>query len=207
MVKGVSEETSSFLDIIESEGNKYREILLSGEEFSSCINTSISTGLHIMEKRFLNVKYVFVERENVDRFTSSIVHIISENLESILKYRSFHRYIKDLYIYSARQREFFREKGALFLSFSELASRGIGSAFLDVVSDVRIEEIDKPANAGGIYSSKISLLPEAEKKKICTFISGDVSANPEILDQEGVAEFIRRHVASFLTDNDLSVFP
>ena len=196
MIRGDDEQTSVFLDLIEEMSWKSNALILSAEDFSSCVNTKMGDGMRLLESRFENVKYVFVDRDDVSRLTSSLIHLLAENRKSITRYGSLETYLKASIEFSRKQRAFFDQRDAEFIDFNSLISGRVGSTFLRRVLDMDFFGSETTANTKQNYTSIIESLPPDEKRDVSLFVSG--VPDDEGIDGEGAGIFIRRHVELFL---------
>jgi hypothetical protein len=194
MIAGDDAKTNAFLDTIEEAGRGSQNIVLSGEDFSTCINTKMEDGLRILESRFSGVRYIFVDRDNAARFTSAVIHTLSESPQSLYRYSSLAAYIKAMTSYGLRQRAFFEDRGAAFMSFKDFVAGGAGSSFLKEVVRIDFEGQPVTANTASIYTDKLNGLPDTDKRKLCDFVGGEVMD----LNEVGAAMFIKKHIASLL---------
>jgi hypothetical protein len=135
-----------------------------------------------------------VDRDNAARFSSAVIHSLSESPQSLYRYNSLATYIKAMTSYGLRQRAFFEDRGATFMSFKDFVSGGAGSSFLKEA--VRIDFNGRPvtANTASIYTDKLNGLADNDKRKLCDFVGGDVMDLNEI----GAAMFIKKHISSLL---------
>jgi hypothetical protein len=195
MIAGDDAKTSTFLDAIEEAGLSSHHVVLSGEDFSACINTKMDEGLRILEGRFPNVRYIFVDRDNADRFTSAVVHMLAETPQSLYRYGSLSAYINEMASYSVRQRAFFERRSATFIAFKDFVSGGAGRALLKEAVGLEFEGQPVTANTASIYTDKLNSLPEGEMQKLLAFVTGNPSSEDVAAD---VSAMIKDRVATSL---------
>lgn len=172
MQRGETQSLARYLEIITLQGAQSKIILISGEEFSNCINNSLPDNLSVLEESF-STTYVFVRRNDKERFASALMHNLASNLAKVLRHGGIQEYVCALMRYSGRQQAFYMEKGAIMLDFDALKDQGVGKSFLKDVCGVETRKQDVVVNTSKLYLSKIFALPYEKKAEICHFFHDD----------------------------------
>lgn len=177
MQKRDTESLSAFFEIIDSQSALADNIILSGEEFSSISREGITHGIKQYFLSRYNTTFVFVDRNDVDRCTSSLMHMLAADTDNVLTYRGVSDYIEKSLGYYHRQIAYFTALNTEFIDYRDLFQEGISKAFLGRLFGVEIEGEQGAVNTQEDHVKRILMADDVSQQKIsCFFESTTMSS-------------------------------